>query len=84
MGGCLVPVIVQGKISQKKGAGTMNTESILKCAAYLSPQQRKIIDLVTVGNSPEQIAGQLHVSERAVLCHVQRIAAKIREVVSNV
>lgn len=58
----------------------MNTENVLKCAAYFTPMDMKIINLVTEGMKVKRIAKALRMDEKAVQRHVDIIYSVIREV----
>ena len=58
----------------------MNTENVLKCAAYFTPMDMKIINLATEGMKVKRIAKALRMDEKAVQRHVDIIYRVIREV----
>ena len=58
----------------------MNTENVLECAAYFTPVEMKIINLVAEGVKIKRIAKALRMDKRAVQRHIDFIGKIIREV----
>ena len=58
----------------------MNTENVLKCAAYFTPVEMKIINLVAEGVKVKRIAKALRMDKRAIQRHIDVIGKIIREV----
>lgn len=62
----------------------ITSSSIFILSACLSPMDMKIINLVAVGQEPEQIAGELHICAESVIRHIAMAAKIMREVYGNV
>jgi DNA-binding NarL/FixJ family response regulator len=68
----LDPVLVEGVMRRWHQGG--ETDPLL---AGLTPQERKILDLIAEGKTNRQIAGALHLAEKTVKNYVSNLLAKL-------
>lgn len=62
----------------------MNREKLIACMQYITPVERKIIDLVAREKKPGAIARKTGLHKEAVKRHIAIISDRIRELACNV
>ena len=61
----------------KSNVRVRERDAILRRMAQLTPREREVLDLVTVGKANKVIAGDLDVSQRTVEIHRARVMEKM-------